>query len=121
MSYRKVLDYHDVLLYADDIELLRGQQWLNDQAGIGLTLDFYEAICPCKRHGSATALSLQVIAFYFEYLSREKHGNKDLSFCPGSLTFLLLHSGDQCCDDSLPTVLACVNMHPLTEGTLRAP
>ena len=44
--------------------------------------------------------ALQVVAFYFEYLSREKYCSKTLSFCPGSLTFLLLHSGDRCCDDS---------------------
>ena len=33
MAHRKVLDYHDVLLYACDVELLREPQWLNDQAG----------------------------------------------------------------------------------------
>ena len=36
---------------------------------------------------------LQVIAFFFEYYSREKHSSDLLSFCPGSLTYLLLHSG----------------------------
>ncbi|CAL5221185.1 g3331 [Coccomyxa viridis] len=64
MSDRKVLDYHDVLLYAGDVELLRGPQWLNDQ----------------------------VIAFYFEYLGREKFSGKGLAYCPGCLTFLLLQS-----------------------------
>ena len=32
MSNKKVLNYHDVLLYAEDIELLITPQWLNDQA-----------------------------------------------------------------------------------------
>ncbi len=27
----KVLDYHDVLLYRSDIDLLTGDKWLNDQ------------------------------------------------------------------------------------------
>ena len=36
---------------------------------------------------------MQVIAFFFEYYSREKHSSDLLSFCPGSLTYLLLHSG----------------------------
>ena len=31
---RKVLDYHDVLLYDSDLDLLEGQEWLNDQACI---------------------------------------------------------------------------------------
>ncbi|GIL65692.1 hypothetical protein Vafri_19369 [Volvox africanus] len=39
----KVLDYHDVLLREQDVSLLEGPQWLNDQ----------------------------VVAFFFEYLSRE--------------------------------------------------
>ena len=30
----KVLDYHDVLLYDSDLNLLEGQEWLNDQACI---------------------------------------------------------------------------------------
>ena len=29
---RKVLAYHDVLLRAADVDLLRGPEWLNDQA-----------------------------------------------------------------------------------------
>ena len=37
---------------------------------------------------------VQVIAFFFEYYSREKHSSDLLSFCPGSLTYLLLHSGE---------------------------
>ena len=41
MSHRKVLDYHDVLLYADDTELLRGPQWLNDQAGSSSTISVH--------------------------------------------------------------------------------
>ena len=36
---------------------------------------------------------MQVIAFFFEYYSREKHSSDLLSFCPGSLTYLLLQSG----------------------------
>ena len=40
MSHRKVLDYHDVLLYADDTELLSGPHWLNDQAGSSFTLTY---------------------------------------------------------------------------------
>ena len=31
----KLLDYHDVLLRADDVALLTGPHWLNDQAGVG--------------------------------------------------------------------------------------
>ncbi|GIM15870.1 hypothetical protein Vretimale_18558 [Volvox reticuliferus] len=42
----KVLDYHDVLLREQDVSLLEGPHWLNDQ----------------------------VVAFYFEYLSREGLG-----------------------------------------------
>ena len=36
---------------------------------------------------------MQVIAFFFEYFSREEYSSDLLSFCPGSLTYLLLHSG----------------------------
>ena len=32
MSNRKLLDYHDVLLYYADAELLLKPNWLNDQA-----------------------------------------------------------------------------------------
>ena len=32
MSNRKLLDYHDVLLYHADAELLEKPNWLNDQA-----------------------------------------------------------------------------------------
>ena len=38
MSNRKVLDYHDVLLYAQDVRLLTGSHWLNDQACYTLLL-----------------------------------------------------------------------------------
>jgi len=32
MADEKVLDYHDILLRGADVELLRGPDWLNDQA-----------------------------------------------------------------------------------------
>ncbi|CAL8468357.1 g7897 [Coccomyxa elongata] len=60
----KVLDYHDVLLYRTDIDLLTGDKWLNDQ----------------------------IVSFFFEYLQLEKYARlKDIFFCGGSLSFLLLH------------------------------
>ncbi len=43
MSHKKALDYHDVLLYASDVELLREREWLNDQVGGSGTLYNREA------------------------------------------------------------------------------
>lgn len=60
----KVLDYHDILLYRSDVDLLTGDHWLNDQ----------------------------MVSFFFEYLQVEKYARlKDIFFCGGSLSFLLLH------------------------------
>lgn len=33
-SNKKVLDYHDVLLYENDLLLLEDDEWLNDQARV---------------------------------------------------------------------------------------
>ncbi|KAK9914989.1 hypothetical protein WJX75_003382 [Coccomyxa subellipsoidea] len=60
----KYLDYHDVLLYRSDVDLLKGKYWLNDQ----------------------------IVAFFFEYLQVEKYAShKELFFCGGALSYLLLH------------------------------
>ena len=95
MSNRKLLDYHDVLLYRADAELLQSPHWLNDQASRSCHL----IICKCSQHTSFQVptkghMLMQVIAFFFEYYSREKHSSDHLSFCPGSLTYLLLQSGE---------------------------
>ena len=63
---------------------------------------------------------MQIIAFYFEYLTQEKYADKSVSFCPGSLTFLLLHSGERCSNDLSPVVLAYVLSQGLTQNTLLA-
>lgn len=61
-----ILDYHDVLLRRQDFDLIKAPQWLNDQ----------------------------VIAFYFEYLSREVFADRsDLLLIPGATTYLLLSAG----------------------------
>eukprot|EP00240_Pyramimonas_obovata_P007727 CAMPEP_0118924856 /NCGR_PEP_ID=MMETSP1169-20130426/2796_1 /TAXON_ID=36882 /ORGANISM="Pyramimonas obovata, Strain CCMP722" /LENGTH=178 /DNA_ID=CAMNT_0006865995 /DNA_START=844 /DNA_END=1377 /DNA_ORIENTATION=- len=60
----KVLSYHDILLRQEDLELLRGPQWLNDQ----------------------------VIAFYFEYLLREKHQDGP-AFVSGATSFFMANGG----------------------------
>ncbi|EIE19373.1 hypothetical protein COCSUDRAFT_54666 [Coccomyxa subellipsoidea C-169] len=60
----KILDYHDILLYRSDVDLLKGEFWLNDQ----------------------------IVSFFFEYLQKEKYEHHhELFFFGGSLTYLLLH------------------------------
>lgn len=62
----KLLSYYDVLLRKMDAALLTGNHWLNDQ----------------------------IIAFYFEYLSRERlQGNSDVLLVAGATTYLLLSAG----------------------------
>eukprot|EP00877_Chromochloris_zofingiensis_P004981 jgi/Chrzof1/14484/Cz09g04150.t1 len=63
----KLLSFGDVLLRKSDVELLRTPNWLNDQ----------------------------IIAFHFEYLSREKYADMQqvVSFMSGATTFLLLNAG----------------------------
>ncbi|KAK3275228.1 hypothetical protein CYMTET_16630 [Cymbomonas tetramitiformis] len=90
----KVLDYHDVLLRAEDLRLLTGPEWLNDQ----------------------------IIAFYFEYLDREKCvATSDVLFLNGSVSFFASHSSP---DDlkqmagNLPRrehIFFAVNNNPFTD------
>jgi sentrin-specific protease 8 len=68
----KVLSYYDVLLRQEDVDLLTGfgNSWLNDN----------------------------VIAFYFEYLSKEKFKSKfkgisEITLIPGAATYLLTSAG----------------------------
>lgn len=62
----KILDYHDVLLRRQDLDLIAAPHWLNDQ----------------------------VIAFFFEYLSLEVYSARsDMLLIPGATTFLLLSAG----------------------------
>jgi len=59
------LDYHDILLRDEDVNLLRGPEWLNDQ----------------------------VISFYFEYLAREKYTDTNFGFVGGCLASFLINAG----------------------------
>ena len=62
----KCLSYYDVLLRWMDVELLTGNYWLNDQ----------------------------IIAFYYEYLSREKNeSHADILLIPGATAYLVLNAG----------------------------
>jgi sentrin-specific protease 8 len=66
MAADKVLSYFDVVLRQGDVDLLTGPFWLNDQ----------------------------LIAFYFELLSRENF--KDVSeilLIPGAATYLIISAG----------------------------
>lgn len=62
---RACLDYFDILLYEEDVDLLRGPEWLNDQ----------------------------VISFYFEYLAREKFKSTNFGFVGGCLASFLVNAG----------------------------
>mmetsp|Transcript_27528 Transcript_27528/g.46078 ORF Transcript_27528/g.46078 Transcript_27528/m.46078 type:complete len:233 (+) Transcript_27528:446-1144(+) len=90
----KKLSYHDVLLRSEDIDLLRGPHWLNDQ----------------------------VIAFYFEYLTREKYRSAPDGpvFVNGATSFLLANSSAADVEETVaalqlaerPLILFAVNNNP---------
>jgi sentrin-specific protease 8 len=63
----KVLSYFDVVLRQGDVDLLTdGPNWLNDQ----------------------------LLAFYFEFLAREKFKDaSEILLIPGAVTYLLTSSG----------------------------
>jgi len=62
----KVLSYFDVVLRQGDVDLLTGPNWLNDS----------------------------LLAFYFEFLAREKfRGTSEILLIPGASTYLLSSSG----------------------------
>lgn len=63
----RVLSYGDVLLRQQDVNLLHGRHWLNDQ----------------------------LITFYFAYLENEKYCGSSYAYCGGSLTYLLSQVGKQ--------------------------
>ena len=90
----KVLSYHDVLLYQQDVDLLDGCHWLNDQVGH----PFWHSMSLSKCHvaDSAAVLSLQIIAFYFEYLQHETYAASDIRFCAPSVAFLISLGGEAC-------------------------
>jgi hypothetical protein len=96
--HRRVLDYHDVLLYDTDVDLLKGPEWLNDQAGqLLLTLNGNSFV---KRHFLLTFVcrvlrgSQQIITFYFEYLQNEHlSARPEILLVGGALTYLMLHTG----------------------------
>ena len=98
MSNNKVLNYYDVLLYAEDIELLIPPQWLNDQASCRQRIHWHlyclSCLDPSKQDMTGLSFAPQTIAFWFEYLSREKYDDANLGFCPGSVTYLILHIGE---------------------------
>lgn len=64
----KVLSYFDVVLRRGDVDLLNGPNWLNDQ----------------------------VIAFYFEFLTKEffKDISDKILLVPGAVTYLLTSAGE---------------------------
>lgn len=64
----KVLDYQDILLRREDVELLDGPFWLNDQ----------------------------LIGFYFQYLPGDKYPNVrgDVTLISGTVSFLLSHASE---------------------------
>ncbi len=74
----KVLSYGDILLRQQDVDLLHGRHWLNDQ----------------------------LMSFYFAYLEKEKYNNGTTAYCGGSLTYLLSHVGRHlgpyCIETGLP-------------------
>jgi Ulp1 family protease len=62
----KILSYFDVVLRQGDVDLLKDHSWLNDN----------------------------LIAFYFEYLAREKFKDiSDILLIPGAATYLLTSAG----------------------------
>lgn len=81
----KLLSFGDVLLRKSDVELLRTPNWLNDQ----------------------------IIAFHFEYLSREKYADMQqvVSFMSGATTFLLLNAGPISKCDELICNHSCAHIH----------
>ena len=82
MSDRKVLDYHDVLLYAGDVELLRGPQWLNDQAGGSFFLNTGKALTPLNRYRLATVSVSAGHSILFRVLRPGKVFGKGLGVLP---------------------------------------
>jgi sentrin-specific protease 8 len=62
----KVLSYFDVVVRQEDLDLLAGPFWLNDQC----------------------------LAFYFEFLAREKFKDvAEILLIPGAATYLLISAG----------------------------
>jgi hypothetical protein len=95
---RKVLDYHDVLLYESDLRLLAGEEWLNDQACVRqswLMRMLCVAHVASRRtpHVCEQCRLPQVINFWFEYLSHEKYASGSVCFVPGATTYLLANAG----------------------------
>lgn len=95
---RKVLDYHDVLLYESDLRLLAGEEWLNDQACVRqswLMRMLCVAHVASRRtpHVCEQCRLPQVINFWFEYLSHEKYASGSVCFMPGATTYLLANAG----------------------------
>ena len=64
-----------------------------------LCLSTTRAICPMQTHGCIVSYHLdvpivQIIAFWFEYLTRERlTDSDDVLLVPGSISYLLANSG----------------------------
>ena len=91
----KVLSLGDVLLRRSDVDLLTGPHWLNDQVKYLYYICMLHMLsedlnAPSARLTKADNM-VQVISFYFEYLTRESGIANDATLLPASATFLLLH------------------------------
>lgn len=51
---KRVLDYHDVLLYDTDVDLLEGPNWLNDQVKLRAVACSHSCKCTMHRRYSRT-------------------------------------------------------------------
>ena len=98
----KALDYHDVLLRQGDVQLLDGPHWLNDQVRAWGEQRCRAAPPAAPSHSRPLSLQCclpiqptQVIAFFFEYLQRERFAGAGALLFPGDATFLLANLGEQ--------------------------
>ena len=87
----KALSYHDVLLRHQDIDLLRGHHWLNDQ--VRPRASGYRSR-PRAKLMRAQRGPAQIIAFWFEYLGKERFSGRAVAYIPGSMAFLLSNCGE---------------------------
>lgn len=104
------LSYHDVFLHPEDIALLKGSHWINDQVKIKhvfiRSMQFYcKANAPSnvdelllfssKFYSAPTRSFPQIISFWFEYLNKEKYPylSDSVALIGGATAFLLCQLG----------------------------